>query len=203
MKDILGIEGLNFDFALAYNPGLIPFLLVSLGTLFVKRRSLTADKTKHIFTATGKQLLTIAAALISGIAMCQIMIGSGLNHSGLDGMLTLISRTFVDAFGKAFPILSPILGVFGAFVSGSCTVSGILFGPLQYQTASLLGLKEASIIALQMAGGAIGNMICIHNVVAVASTTNAFGNEGRIISKNILPCAIYVILVLAVYAVLG
>ena len=203
MKDILGIEGLNFDFALAYNPGLIPFLLVSLGTLFVKRRSLTAEKTKHIFTATGKQLLTIAAALISGIAMCQIMIGSGLNHSGLEGMLTLISKTFVDAFGKAFPILSPVLGVFGAFVSGSCTVSGILFGPLQYQTASLLGLKEASIIALQMAGGAIGNMICIHNVVAVASTTNAFGNEGRIISKNILPCVIYVILVLAVYAVFG
>ncbi len=203
IKNILGVEGLNFDFALAYNPGLIPFLLVSLGTLLVKRRSLTPEKTKHIFTATGKQLLTIAAALISGIAMCQIMIGSGLNHSGLDGMLSLISKTFVNAFGNFFPILSPILGVFGAFVSGSCTVSGILFGPLQYQTASMLKLNEASIIALQMAGGAIGNMVCIHNVVAVASTTNAFGEEGRIISRNILPCAIYVVLVLVVYAVFG
>ena len=61
-------------------------------------------------------------------------------------------------------------------------------------------------IALQMAGGAIGNMICIHNVVAVSSTTEATeatGNEGKIISMNILPCAVYVILVLAVYLIFG
>lgn len=203
IKNILGVRGLNFDFALAYNPGLIPFLLVSLGTLAVKRKDLGRGQTRRIFAATGKQLLTIAAALVSGIAMCQIMIGSGINHSGLEGMLSLISRSFVEGIGKYFPILSPFLGVFGAFVSGSCTVSGILFGPLQYQTAGLLGLGPASIIALQMAGGAIGNMVCIHNVVAVASTTNAFGHEGKIISRNILPCIVYVILVLAVYAVTG
>lgn len=202
-KDIFGIEGLNFDFALAYNPGLIPFLLVSLGTIGVMRRRLMRGMIRNIFAATGRQLFAIAAALISGIAMCQIMIGSGLNHSGLDGMLSLISGSIVKGVGRYFPIFSPLLGVFGAFVSGSCTVSGILFGPLQYQTAQLLALDTASIIGLQMAGGAIGNMICIHNVVAVASTTSAFGREGQIIGKNLLPCLLYSALVLAVYALLG
>ena len=47
------------------------------------------------------------------------------------------------------------------------------------------------------------SMICIHNVVAVSSTTEAVGNEGKIISMNILPCAIYVVLVLAVYLIFG
>jgi lactate permease len=54
-----------------------------------------------------------------------------------------------------------------------------------------------------MAGGAIGNMICINNVVAVASTTNALGKEGDIIRINMVPCLIYCAAVLAVYAALG
>ncbi len=202
-ENILGISGLDYDFALVYNPGLIPFMLVSLGTMFFKRKHLPEHGVKLIFQATGKQLVTIALALVSGVAMVQIMINSGVNHSGLDGMLTIISSFLVDSVGKYFPIISPLLGVLGAFVSGSCTVSGVLFGPLQYQTAEMLGLSTASIIALQMSGGAIGNMICINNVVAVASTTNAIGKEGDIIRINLLPCLIYCAGVLAVFAVFG
>lgn len=202
-ENILGISGLDYDFALAYNPGLIPFMLVSLGTMFFKRKHLPEHGVKLIFKATGKQLATIALALVSGVAMVQIMINSGVNHSGLDGMLTIISSFLVDSVGKYFPVISPLLGVLGAFVSGSCTVSGVLFGPLQYQTAEMLGLSTASIIGLQMSGGAIGNMICINNVVAVASTTNAIGKEGEIIRINLLPCLIYCTGVLAVFAVFG
>ena len=165
VENILGVEGLNYDFALIYNPGLTPFIIVAM--------------------------------------MVQIMLGSGLNHSGLEGMITQISTTIVASIGRAFPFIVPPLGVFGAFVSGSCTVSGVMFGPLEFQTAMILGFPAASMIALQMAGGAIGNMICIHNVVAVSSTTEAVGNEGKIISMNILPCAIYVVLVLAVYLIFG
>ena len=201
IPSILGNTSLSYDLALAYNPGLIPFMLVSLILIWIKRKSLTKKEVKLIFSKTGKQLLTISIALFCGIGMVQIMIGSGANHSGIDSMLNLISTGITSTAGKYFPIISPLLGVFGAFVSGSCTVSGILFGPLQFKTANLLGLNEASIIALQMAGGAIGNMICIHNVIAVASTTNALGNEGKIISRNLLPCLLYTGLALVVYLI--
>ena len=201
IPSILGNTSLSYDLALAYNPGLIPFMLVSLILIWIKRKSLTKKEVKLIFSKTGKQLLTISIALFCGIGMVQIMIGSGANHSGIDSMLNLISTGITSTAGKYFPIISPLLGVFGAFVSGSCTVSGILFGPLQFKTANLLGLNEASIIALQMAGGAIGNMICIHNVIAVASTTNALGNEGKIISRNLLPCLLYTGLVLVIYLI--
>ncbi len=203
LDNLLGVEGLDFDFALAYNPGLIPFVLVSLGTMLLKRRHLTKESAKQIFSATGRQLLKIAIALAGGVAMVQVMMNSGVNHSGLDGMLTLMSTFIVNGVGRAFPVISPLLGILGAFVSGSCTVSGVLFAPLQYQTAELLGLPAASIVALQMAGGALGNMICINNVVAVASTTNAIGKEGDIIRMNLVPCLIYCAGVLAVYFVMG
>ncbi len=203
LTNLMGMEGLDFDFALIYNPGLVPFLLVSLGTMAVKHRQLSKTGVKNIFSRTGSQFVKIALALVAGIVMVQIMINSGVNHSGLPDMLTQISTFLVNAVGDHFPLLSPFLGVLGAFVSGSCTVSGILFAPLQFQTAQLLGLSTASIIALQMSGGAIGNMICIHNVVAVSSTTGAVGEEGKIISLNLLPCLLYGVLILAVYYGMG
>ncbi len=196
-----GVEGLNYSFAPLYNPGIIPFFLTAVGTMIACRKKITAEDVRSVFEKTGKQLLKIAIPLVCGMAMVQIMTGSAENRSGLAGMLTLISVTLVGIFGHAFPVLSPILGVFGAFVSGSCTVSGILFGPLQYETALSLGLPAASIMGLQMAGGAMGNMICIHNVVAVSSTAGVTGKEGKIIRMNILPCAIYVVLTLIVYAI--
>lgn len=202
INHIGGEENLNYSFAPLYNPGIIPFFVTAVGTMIVCRSRLTASDVKGVFEKTGKQLLKIAVPLVCGMAMVQIMTGSAENASGLAGMLTLISVTLVGIFGSAFPVLSPVLGVFGAFVSGSCTVSGILFGPLQFETALSLGLSTASIMGLQMAGGAIGNMICIHNVVAVSSTAGITGKEGSIIRMNILPCAIYTSLTLLVYAVI-
>lgn len=135
--------------------------------------------------------------------MVQIMMNSGVNTSGLNSMLSQISQLMVDIVGSAFPYMSPVIGIFGAFVSGSCTVSSTLFGPLQYQTAEMLSLSTSTILALQITGGALGNMICINNVVAVTSTTNAPGKEGRIIRLCLLPCLIYCAIVWVVYLITG
>lgn len=198
-----GNADLDYTFAPLYNPGILPFLVTALGTIFACRRKLKRSDTTRIFSGTGRQLLKIAVPLVCGMSMVQIMTGSSDNATGLPGMLTLISLALVHLFGTAFPVLSPALGVFGAFVSGSCTVSGILFGPLQYETALALKLSAPSILGLQMAGGAIGNMICIHNVVAVSSTAGVTGKEGAIIRKNLLPCAVYTAAVLLVYVLLS
>lgn len=201
ISHIGGEKDLSYSFAPLYNPGILPFFVTAVGTMIAMRKQISGKEVRAVFARTGKQLLKIAIPLVCGMAMVQIMTGSAENASGLSGMLTLISVSLVRAFGHAFPVLSPILGVFGAFVSGSCTVSGILFGPLQYETALSLGLSTTSIMGLQMAGGAIGNMICIHNVVAVSSTAGITGREGQVIRRNILPCAIYTALTLVVYAI--
>ena len=203
IRHVGGNADLDYRFAPLYNPGIFPFFVTALGTIFACRRKLTRSAIARIFSGTGRQLLKIAVPLVCGMSMVQIMTGSSDNAAELPGMLTLISQTLVNLFGTAFPVLSPVLGVIGAFVSGSCTVSGILFGPLQYETALALKLSASSILGLQMAGGAIGNMICIHNVVAVSSTAGVTGKEGAIIRKNLLPCAVYTTAVLLVYVLLS
>ena len=201
IHNILGVDGLNLDFQWAYNPGIFPFGVVALVTALVRR--VPGRETAQVARNTGRQLANLTVALIAGVAMVQLMMHSGENGSGLDSMLSQISQLMVNLVGTAFPYMSPVIGIFGAFVSGSCTVSSTLFGPLQYETAELLGLSTTTIVALQLTGGALGNMICINNVVAVTSTTNAPGNEGRIIRTNLLPCLVYCAIVWVTYLAMG
>lgn len=201
IHSILGVEGLDISLQWAYNPGIFPFILVALITALCCR--LPWKRTAAVAKDTGRQMANLTIALVAGVAMVQIMMNSGVNTSGLDSMLSQISQLMVDLVGSAFPYMSPVIGIFGAFVSGSCTVSSTLFGPLQYQTAEMLSLSTSTILALQLTGGALGNMICINNVVAVTSTTNAPGNEGRIIRLCLLPCLIYCAIVWVVYLMTG
>ena len=82
-------------------------------------------------------------------------------------------------------------GVLGAFVSGSNTVSNILFASLQFKTAELLQLPVVLVVTLQVVGGGIGNMICVNNIIAVSATAGVTGMEGRVIRKNIVSVIIY------------
>jgi lactate permease len=54
-------------------------------------------------------------------------------------------------------------------------------------------MSRLIIVALQVVGGAAGNMICIHNVVAACTTVGVLGKEGKVIRTNMIPCAIYAI----------
>ncbi len=196
ISGLFGVAGVDFSLEWLYNPGIIPFVLVALITAFACK--LTWREVFGVWKTTALQLGKIAAALFCGVAMVQVMMNSGVNHSGLPGMLNQIAISLADATGRYFPFASPVIGVIGAFVSGSCTVSSILFSPLQLQTALLLNLPVAAVISLQLSGGAIGNMICINNVIAVTSTAGATGNEGRIILYNMIPCALYYLMIAAV-----
>ena len=82
----------------------------------------------------------------------------------------------------------------GAFISGSNTVSNILFTSLQYETAKLLDISGVLIVALQVLGGGVGNMICVNNAVAVCATVDITGKEGTLIKRNVIPSLAYALI---------
>lgn len=77
----------------------------------------------------------------------------------------------------------------------------LLFSGLQFETATLLGLPQTIICAMQSNGGAIGNMVCVNNVVQVCGTTGCLGKEGRLISRTIIPAVIYCLIIVAVMSI--
>ena len=98
-------------------------------------------------------------------------------------------------FGTPAAVAAPFVGTLGAFISGSNTVSNIMFGAFQFETARAAGVEVIPTLGLQTAGAAGGNMLCIHNVVAAITTVGLIGKEGLVMRKTIVVTIIYALLI--------
>lgn len=208
IKNILGVGGVDWTFKPLYNAGVMPFILVAL--LVIPFHKLSADEAKTAIKDSFSQASGAAIALLFGVAMVNMYrftsnptIGATVAPVGFSGefdfsnssMLYIMAHALADLFKGAYFLIAPLLGVLGAFMSGSCTVSNALFSSLQFETATLVGLSQVLIVALQSMGGCIGNMICVNNIVSVCATTGTNGNEGKLIKINIWPCLMYAAIV--------
>ena len=129
-------------------------------------------------------------------------VAAGETGAIANSMLYVMGEALSNIFQKAYVIIAPFIGVLGAFMSGSNTVSNTLFSGLQHQAAISAGLPAVIIVALQNNGGAIGNMVCVNNVVAATATTGTIGNEGKIIRTNALPMFLLSVLVIVVASIM-
>ncbi len=190
LNNIFG-SGVSNSFYPLLSPGII-FLLVAIISLLIFHA--TKKETKRAVKITLKKGLYTFIVLFFAVALVQLLIYSGKNFSGLESMPVVLAKAAAAMSGQLFILISPLIGVFGAFIAGSNTVSNMLFASFQEHTAILLGMPIFLILALQTVGGAAGNMIAIHNVVAATSVVNLKGQEGKIIRFNLLPCILYAIL---------
>jgi len=93
------------------------------------------------------------------------MINSG-KAAGTDSMMLVMAKEAAVLFGSIWYLTASLVGISGAFIAGSNTVSNIMFSAFQYSTAKVAGLSIIPVLSLQQAlGGAAGNMICVHNVL--------------------------------------
>jgi lactate permease len=83
--------------------------------------------------------------------------------------------------GQAFPLASPLVGILGAFATGSNTNSNVLFGPMQKSIAGLLGVAPAVLLAAQTAGGSLGSMIAPAKLIVGCSTVGLAGRDGEVL----------------------
>jgi len=78
------------------------------------------------------------------------------------------------------------------------------FALFQFDVGVRIGVDPTWIVALQAVGGAAGNIICVHNVVAASAVVGLFGREGAVIRKTLWPFAYYAALPAAIgYAILA
>ena len=102
-----------------------------------------------------------------------------------------LAQGVADAAGSAWPLFSTFIGGLGAFVAGSNTVSNMTFSLFQYEVGTRIGVNPDWVVALQAVGGAAGNIICIHNVVAASAVVGLVGREGAVIRKTFWPFMYY------------
>lgn len=183
LKNILGTN-VATSYKLLYVPALIPFVVTVLICLPIF--SVSGKNTQEIFGTSFKQVKKPFLALLGAIVMVKLML-----IGGVDSMVQIIGKNFAEFTGQSWTLFASFLGAIGAFFSGSNTVSNLTFGTVQYATAQQVGLSVTLILALQSVGGAMGNMVCINNIVAVCSVTGIEKQEGNIIKKTAVPMFVY------------
>jgi len=190
-KDILGETGVSGTLEPLYLPGGI-LCMVVLVTFLLHR--MKASELGAAISESSKTLLGAGFVLIFTIPMVRILINSGVNGSDLVSMPVAMAQLVADSVGGVYPFFAPAVGALGAFIAGSNTVSNLMLSQFQFNTASLLGISGALMVALQSVGAAAGNMIAIHNVVAASATVGLLGREGITLRKTMLPTLYYLVL---------
>jgi len=105
-----------------------------------------------------------------------------MDHSG---MTPLLAQTLSQGMGTAFPIVSPLVGILGAFATGSNNNSNVLFGMLQKQVAEMLAIAPALLIASQTAGGSLGSLLAPAKIIVGCSTTGLKGRDGEVLRLTV------------------
>ena len=136
-----------------------------------------------------KVLLGPTIALGFAVPMVKVFINSGI-PGGLDKMPVALATGAATLAGQGWTAFAALIGAMGAFIAGSNTFSNMMFSLFQFTTALKIGLFPSIIVALQAVGGAAGNMICVHNVIAACATVGLVGAEGLLIKRNLLPMTI-------------
>jgi lactate permease len=165
-----------------YLPGSI-FIVVALLTVWLQRMEWKSFATA--VRRSGRTMLAASTALVFTVPMVQVFIQSDGGTAGYQKMPLALAQGVASLVGTAWPLFAPFLGGFGAAIAGSNTVSNMMFALFQYDLGQTIGLDPAWIVALQAVGGAAGNTICVHNVVAASAVVGLIGREGIIIRKTL------------------
>jgi lactate permease len=189
---IPSILGTNLGYSIKplYLPGTIPFILVAVLSIFILK--MKGEQVAEAWGGTFQRIKAPTIALIFAVGLVQVMINSGHTTGGPGGSMLMAMAEFVSNItGGFYPLFATLIGTLGAYIAGSNTVSDMLFGMFQYDAATALELPHMVIVGLQAVGGAVGNMVSVHNVVAASATVGIVGMEGIIMRRNLIPVFYY------------
>ncbi|MCY4268567.1 MAG: L-lactate permease [Gammaproteobacteria bacterium] len=185
-----GIFGsdINASFQPLWSPGTI-FIIVSLLTVLL--HGMRPAAYRAALGSSLRTLLPASAALVFTVPMVQVFINSSGGAAGFAQMPIALAEGVANVAGAAWPFFSTFIGGLGAFVAGSNTVSNMMFSLFQFGVGERILADPTWIVALQAVGGASGNIICVHNVVAASAVVGLVGREGAVIRKTLLPFFYY------------
>jgi len=188
---ILGYSDLTWNLEYLYLPGTMPFIPVAILTGLLFR--MNGQETSKAWRESVRQVAPAALTLVIVVSLTQVMIKSGESAfvSVTPGMMGALSQAVAGAAGGALPAVAPWIGALGTFVTGSNTVSDILFAKLQYSAAGDVGISRSIIVAIQNVGGGVGNMISVQNIAAICGVVGISGREGDILRKVLFPTVVF------------
>jgi lactate permease len=171
----------------------------------------SGEEAKHILSVWVRRAWAPTLAAMVFFAIAYVMDWSG--QSVINGSLTfapganafnmnvVIGLSLALFFGIAFPLFSPTLGLFGAFVSGSESSSNVMFYGILKKSSEVLNLNFMQVYAAHAVAGGIASGVAVAKIINAAAVVDKIGIEGEVIRK-VAPVAIILTLLTGVMLVI-
>ncbi|MFC3417824.1 L-lactate permease [Algoriphagus hitonicola] len=172
-----------------YQPGAIFILAAWVYLLYIKGQAGGSFFFSHHLKHTGQIVSKTVLTLFVLVSYAQFIRGD----------IAQLTQTHLSDLGEHTKLfVSPVLGVLGSFLSGSATMSNLIFGNT-IQSAAFAVSNAFLFSALLNTGSAIGNCISLQNILMVKSVINAPEvNYSTIMKLNLLLIALYLLIVIGI-----
>jgi lactate permease len=103
------------------------------------------------------------------------------NFAGLSSSIGLaLAKT-----GDIFPLLSPVLGWIGVFITGSVVSNNALFGNLQVVTGAQIGTSSSLLLAANTSGGVMAKLISPQSIAIATAAVKETGQESKLLTMTL------------------
>ncbi|BFH59545.1 L-lactate permease [Paenibacillus azoreducens] len=163
-------------------------LISATGTAILLAVLTTIMTTTSIGFSKGFSLFgkTVAEFWIPIVMICAIL---GIAKLMTYGGLTSAIGEKIAATGNFFPLLSPILGWIGVFMTGSVVNNNTLFAPIQATAGHIIGTNPALLVSANTAGGTMAKLISPQSIAIATAAVGETGQES-VLTKMVLKYSI-------------
>ena len=163
-----------YTFTWVATPGVLILIAAFIGGIIQK------CPIGEIFGVLGKtivQMLKTIITIMAVLATAKIM--------GYSGRTQSIADFIVRVTGSFYPLVAPLIGSIGTFVTGSSTSSSVLFSKLQASTGAELNINQIWLVAANTVGSTAGKIISPQSIAVATAATATVGKESEILTKVI------------------
>lgn len=158
--------------------------------MYRMRRYYPENAAGKIWRGTVNKAVKSSLGILAMVSMAVVMENAGMTN--------MLARGLSRSVGPVlYPVVATVVGALGAFMTGSNTNSNVVFGALQLETATLLGLAVPLVLGIQTAAGAIGSVMAPTKLIVGASTGGMAGREGEVL-RGVLGRGVALLAILAV-----
>lgn len=174
------------------SPGTLILLASFIGGAI---QGLSLKQMLGILWTTVKGIWKTAITVCAIVALAKVM--------GYAGMTKALAVALVAIMGPVYPLIAPIIGALGTFITGSDTSANVLFGNLQLSAAKSLGASSNWVVGSNMVGATAGKMISPQSIAVAAAAIGQEGSEGVILKHALKWCGMYLIVICVFLYVVG
>ena len=163
-----------YTFTWVATPGVLILIAAFIGGIIQK------CPIGEIFGVLGKTIVQMLKTIITIMAVLETE-----KIMGYSGMTQSIADFIVRVTGSFYPLVAPLIGSIGTFVTGSSTSSSVLFSKLQASTGAELNINQIWLVAANTVGSTAGKIISPQSIAVATAATATVGKESEILTKVI------------------